>query len=297
MNESRVFVIDALNHIFRAYYGVPQDITTPSGMPKNAVLGYTRMLLRLLKEHQPEHIVAAFESPRSFRSALFEAYKANRSLTPESLSPQIKYCRRMTEAMGIPTYESDGFEADDIMGTVAMKMWSRGYPVVIVTGDKDLAQLVREGVWIYDMANESWLDEARVRERYGVYPCQIPDLLALRGDSVDNIPGVDGIGPKIAQQILSVCMSVEDVAIDDAILDSVEMRSRSKIIRKILNSMETVRLSRRLATIRCDVPIDINPDTVRYRRGQRDSLVPLCTELGFSGILEEIPLARAGALL
>jgi DNA polymerase-1 len=197
----------------------------------------------------------------------------------------------MTEAMGIPTYESSGFEADDVMGTVAMKMWSRGYPVVIVSGDKDLAQLVREGVCIYDMANDLWLDESGVRERYGVYPCQIPDLLALRGDAVDNIPGVEGIGPKTAQQILSVCMSVEDVAIDDAILDCVEIRSRGRVIRQILNTIETVRLSRRLATIRCDAPLDVTPETVRYRRGNRPVLLPLCEELGFSGILEEIPMA------
>jgi len=291
MSDSRVFVIDALNYIFRAYYGVPQDITTPSGMPKNAVLGYTRMLLRILKEHRPEFLIAAFESYTSFRSDLLSSYKANRSVTPENLSPQIKYCRRMTEAMGIPTYESPGFEADDVMGTVAMKMWSRGYPVVVVSGDKDMAQLVREGVCVYDMANEVWLDEAGVRERYGVYPCQIPDLLALRGDAVDNIPGVEGIGPKTAQQVLSACMSVEDVAIDDAILDSVEIRYRGRVIRQILNSMEAVRLSRRLATIRCDVPLEITPDTVRYRRGNRETLLPLCEELGLTGLLEEIPIA------
>jgi 5'-3' exonuclease len=204
----------------------------------------------------------------------------------------------MTEAMGIPTYESDGFEADDIMGTVAMKMWSRGYPVVIVTGDKDLAQLVREGVWIYDMANEAWLDEARVRERYGVYPCQIPDLLALRGDSVDNIPGVEGIGPKIAQQILSVCMSVEDVAIDDAILDSVEMRSRSKIIRKILNSMETGQAE----PASCHNPLRSFRSTSIPTRSATVAAKEIrscrcARNWVFSGILEEIPLARAGALL
>lgn len=294
--DSRVLVVDALNYIFRAYYGVPQDITTPSGVPKNAVLGYTRTLLRLLRDHQPEYIIAAFESPTSFRSELFDSYKANRSVTPESLSPQIKYCRRMTEAMGIPTLESDGFEADDVMGTVAMKMWSRGYPVVIVSGDKDLAQLVREGVCVYDMANEVWLDEAGVRQKYGVHPCQIPDLLALRGDAIDNIPGVEGVGPKTAQQILSVCLSVEDVAVDDAILDTVDIRSRGRIIRQILNTIETVRLSRRLATIRCDVPLDIRPDTIRYRRGDRETLVPLCAELGFAGLMEEIPMATSRAL-
>src|SRR5215207_2257664 len=139
MMESRVFVLDALNYVFRAYHAVPNDIMTPAGDPKNAVLGYTRILLRLLKEQQPEFMVAAFESHRSFRRQLFAEYKANRSEIPESLPRQINYCRRMTEAMGIPTFDVAGFEADDVIGTVAMKMWSRGYSTVIVSGDKDLA--------------------------------------------------------------------------------------------------------------------------------------------------------------
>ena len=296
MTESRVFILDALNYIFRAYYAVPADITTAAGMPKNAILGYTRTLLRLLKEQRPVFMVAAFESATSFRSELFGQYKANRSVTPESLSPQIGYCRRMTEAMGIPTFDADGFEADDVIGTIAMKMWSRGYPAVIVSGDKDMAQLVRAGVCVYDMANDVWLDEAGVRERYGVNPRQIPDLLALNGDPVDNIPGVAGVGPKTARQILSGCAGVEDLATDDGLLDSVDIRSRGRIIRRILDTMETVRLSRKLATIRCDAPLNITPDTVRYRRGQRDTLLPLCEELGFNGLLEEIPLTPQRSL-
>ena len=296
MTEPRVYILDALNYVFRAYHAVPPDITTPSGMPKNAILGYTRTLLRILKEQQPEYLVAAFERHRSFRRQLFDGYKANRAVTPEALSPQIDYCRRMTEAMGIPTYEADGFEADDVIGTVAMKMWSRGYSTVIVSGDKDLAQLVRAGVCIYDMANDVWLDEAGVRRRFGVEPRQIPDLLALNGDPVDNIPGVPGIGPKTARLILSACSRVEDLTEDDSLLDSVDIRSRGRLLRKILNTMESVRLSRKLATIRCDAPLTITPDTVRYRRGQRESLVPLCQELGFSGLLEDIPMTPPRSL-
>jgi len=291
MTESRVFILDALNYIFRAYYAVPQDITTPAGVPKNAVLGYTRTLLRVLKEQQPEFMVAAFEGPRSFRRQLYDQYKANRTETPQNLSPQIEYCRRMTEAMGIPTYDADGFEADDVIGTVAMKMWSRGYSTVIISGDKDLSQLVRADVCVYDMANDIWLDESGVRERFGVEPRQIPDLLALNGDAVDNIPGVPGIGPKTARLILTVCSGVEDLAANDSLIDSVDIRSRTRLLRRILDSMETVRLSRKLATIRCDVPLTITPDTVRYRRGQRDTLVPLCEELGFRGLLEDIPMS------
>jgi DNA polymerase-1 len=254
-------------------------------MPNNAILGYTRTLLRILREQQPDFLVAAFESPTSFRSELFDQYKANRSVTPETLAPQIDYCRRMTEAIGIPTYDVDGFEADDVIGTIAMKMWSRGYPAVIVSGDKDLAH-VRTGVRIYtwrmNLACEGGVGNASVE------PCQIPDLLALNGDSVDNIPGVRGVGPSTARQILSACLSVEDLAADDALLDSVPMRSRGRILRRILDTMESVRLSRRLATIRCDAPLTVTPDTVRYRRGHREILFPLCENPGWL-LLEEIP--------
>jgi DNA polymerase-1 len=294
MTDAPVFIIDALNYIFRAFYAVPNDITTPSGMPKNAILGYTRTLLRIVREHQPEYMVAAFEGRGSFRSAMFENYKANRAETPESLMPQIDYCRRITEAIGIPTYDADTYEADDIIGTIAMKMWSRGYHAAIVTGDKDMSQLVREGVKIYDLANSVWLDENGVHQRFGVRPHQIPDLLALNGDAIDNIPGVPGVGPKTACQILSVCSGIEDLAGNGIHLQELQIRSRDRVLRHIRENIESVRISRKLATIRCDAPLNITPDTVRYRRGDRSRLTPLCEELGFMGLLEEIPLAQRG---
>jgi DNA polymerase-1 len=292
MTDAPVFIIDAMNYIFRAFYGVPQDITTASGMPKNAILGYTRTLLRILKEHQPEFAVAAFESKTSFRSEMYAEYKATRSETPEGLAPQINYCRKITEAIGIPTYDADSFEADDVIGTIAMKMWSRGYTAAIVTGDKDMSQLVRVGVQIYDLANSVWLDEAGVQERFGVRPHQIPDLLALNGDAVDNIPGVPGVGPKTACQILAVCSGIEDLAGNGQHLHSLQFRSRDRVLRHIRENIESVRMSRKLATIRCDAPLDINPDTVRYRRGDRSKLSPLCEELGFLNLMDEIPLAQ-----
>ena len=292
MIDPPVFIIDAMNYIFRAFYAVPADITAPSGMPKNAILGYTRTLLRLLKEHQPEFVVAAFESKTSFRSAMFPEYNATRSVTPEGLAPQINYCRKITEAIGIPTYDADSFEADDIIGTIAMKMWSRGYTAAIVTGDKDMSQLVREGVQIFDLANSVWLDEAGVQGRFGVRPHQIPDLLALNGDAVDNIPGVPGVGPKTAVQILGVCSGIEDFARNGQQLQSLQFRSRDRVLRHIRDNIESVRMSRKLATLRCDAPLDINPDTVRYRRGDRSRLSPLCEELGFLHLMDEIPLAQ-----
>jgi DNA polymerase-1 len=286
-----VYVIDAMNYIFRAYHALPPNITAPSGMLTNAVLGYVRTLLRIIKERRPEYMAAAFEGDTSFRSTMFSGYKATRKQTPDDLQAQFDYCRRITEAIGITCLEASDYEADDVIGTIAMRMAAWGHPVVIVTGDKDMSQLVCENVQIYDMAKESWLNESAVREKFGVGPTQIPDLLALHGDSVDNIPGVAGVGEKTARQILSVCKNVEDLA-DIKLGDRLRFRGRDEILRRIRENIETVRVSRKLATICCEVPMDISAEVLRYRRGDRTQLHSLCVELGFEKVLQDIPLAQ-----
>jgi DNA polymerase-1 len=286
-----VYVIDAMNYIFRAYHALPANITAPSGMLTNAVLGYVRTLLRIIKERRPEYIAAAFEGDTSFRSTVFSGYKATRKQTPHDLRAQFDYCRRITEAMGVTCLEAEDYEADDVIGTITTRMAAIGHTVVIVTGDKDMSQLVCENVQIYDMAKESWLNEPAVREKFGVGPGQIPDLLALHGDSVDNIPGVAGVGEKTARQILSVCKNVEELANID-FHDHLRFRGRDEILRRIRENIETVRVSRKLATICCEVPMNVSPEILRYRRGDRTTLNRLCAELGFEKVLEDIPLAQ-----
>ena len=286
-----VYVVDAMNYIFRAYHSLPDTITSPQGMLTNAVFGYLRTLLRIIKERKPEYMAAAFERDTSFRTAIFAAYKANRKQPPDDLAAQFDYCRRITEAVGITCLEVDDYEADDVIGTIAVRMSADGHPVIVVTGDKDMSQLVRQNVRVYDMAKEHWLDEAAVREKFGVAPEQIPDLLALHGDHVDNIPGVMGIGEKTARQILSVCGDVEDLVHADNDR-RFSFRGREEILKRIRANMETVRTSRRLATICCEVPIEISPERLRYRRGDRHTLDSLCQELGFARVLEDIPLAQ-----
>ena len=272
-----VYVVDAMNYIFRAYHALPDNITAPSGMLTNAVLGYLRTLLRIIRERKPEYMAAAFEGGgTSFRSAMFSAYKATRKQTPDDLEAQFDYCRRITEAIGVACLEADDYEADDVIGTIAMRMVALGHPVVIVTGDKDMSQLVGDSVQIYDMAKENWLNESGVREKFGVAPGQIPDLLALHGDSVDNIPGVTGVGEKTARQILSVCKNVEDLASID-FSDRMSFRGRDEILRRIRENMEAVRISRKLATICCEVPMEISAEVLRYRRGDHRELKALCT--------------------
>jgi DNA polymerase-1 len=161
-----------------------------------------------------------------------------------------------------------------------------------VTGDKDMSQLVCDGIRIYDIAKEVWLDEPAVLEKFGVTPPQIPDLLALLGDSVDNIPGVFGVGDKTARQILSVCSGVEDLVSAPHLDDQFTFRGRTDILRRIRDNIDSVRTSRKLATICCDVPINVTPDVVRYRRGDSRRLGALCDELGFRRVMDDIPIAQ-----
>jgi DNA polymerase I len=286
-----VYVIDAMNYIFRAYHGLPDNIVAPSGMLTNAVLGYLRTLLRIIKERKPEYMAAAFEGDGSFRSSIFAAYKATRKQPPDDLEAQFEYCRKITQAIGVSCFEADEYEADDVIGTIAMRMSALGHPVVIVTGDKDMSQLVTENVRVYDMAREHWLDESGVMEKFGVTPSQIPDLLALHGDHIDNIPGVAGVGEKTARQILSVCPSVEELSSLE-LAPKLRFRGRDEILKRIRENMETVRLSRKLATICCDAPIEVSPERLRYRRGDSGLLRPLCRELGFAQVMNDIPLAQ-----
>src|SRR5215467_4531460 len=291
MTKKPVYVVDAMNYIFRAYHALPDTIVSPSGQLTNAVLGYLRTLLRIIKERKPEYMASAFEGDKSFRNAMFAGYKANRKQPPQDLEAQFEYCRRITEAIGVASFEVNDYEADDVIGTIAAQMSALGHPVVVVTGDKDMSQLVGPNVQVYDMAKEHWLDENAVREKFGVAPSQIPDLLALHGDHIDNIPGVEGVGPKTARQILAMCRTVEELATAE-LPTTASFRGRDEILKRIRENMDRVRISRQLATICCEAPIEISPEVLRYRRGDSRVLRPLCHELGFVRVMDDIPLAQ-----
>ena len=196
----------------------------------------------------------------------------------------------MTEVVGVSTFQVETYEADDVIGSIAVRMAELGHPVVIVSGDKDLAQLVNNRIRIYDLAKNVWLDQAGVKAKLGVEPAQIPDLLALLGDSSDNIPGIQGVGEKTAGKLLSVCRTIEDIA--DANLDSISFRSRENILRRIRENLDTVRMSRELARIRCDIDMEISPATLLYRKGILDQVSSMCLELGFESVMDDIPIRR-----
>jgi DNA polymerase-1 len=285
--KQRVFLIDAFGFIFRAYHararsGAP-PMRTSTGFSTEAVYIFNNMLRKLSKQHDPPYIAAVFESGESTqRVAEFADYKANRSETPPDLLDQIPYVRRVLEAMRIPILEYPGFEADDVIGTIARRAEREGFEVVIVSSDKDMLQLVSEKVSMLNPAkDDTWYDAAGVKTFMGVTPEQISDLLALMGDAIDNIPGAPGIGEKGARALLEQFGSL------DAMLDRTAEVERKMHRESLRTNVERIRMSKRLATIATDVPIEFSMEAIQTRGVDEAALKSLYKELEFHSLLKE----------
>src|SRR5690606_17234161 len=198
-----LYLVDASVFVFRAYYSVPMALVDRDGNPVNALHGFARFIGDLMERVRPEHMAVAFDESlvSSFRNQLYPAYKANREPAPEDLKRQFALCRRLCEALGVATFSSNRYEADDIIGTLAVRMRAQGKRVVLVTRDKDLAQLVRPGDAYWDYIGDARFAYEDITERFGVLPERMPCFLALMGDAVDNIPGVPGVGRKTASML------------------------------------------------------------------------------------------------
>jgi DNA polymerase I len=253
-----LYIIDASGFIFRAYHALP-SFSTSAGVPTGAVLGYTTMLLKLLADYKPVYLAAAFDAARdTFRTAEYSDYKANRPDLPLDLAPQFPLIFEVTKAFAIPLLLAQGFEADDLIATLAKKARAGGLEVVILSGDKDLMQLVGEGVWLHDPIKQKRYGPKDVEEKLGVTPAQVPDFLGLMGDASDNIPGVPGIGEKTAAELLKAYGSLEKV------LESVEEIKGPKRKEALKAHAEDARLSKRLATLRDDAPVAGEPGDYKY---------------------------------
>lgn len=275
-----LYIVDGSSYIFRAYYAI-RHLSNSKGLPTNAVYGFTQMLLRLLKEEKPEYLVMVFDSKEpSFRKQEFEAYKANREVPPEDLIPQFDYIKKVVAALNIPQLELPGFEADDIIATVAKRLVPAENPVVIVTGDKDLMQLVNHHIVLLDEMKGKRIDVEGVREKFGVKPEQVVDVLGLMGDSSDNIPGVPGIGPKTAGQLVQQYGSLEGV-----------YEHLGELKGKKADDLKTHRdqafLSKRLATLREDVPMKFAYEDFLRSEPKADLCRELFSELEFHALLKE----------
>jgi DNA polymerase-1 len=287
-HAARLFLIDGSGYVYRAFHALPA-LSTSRGLPTNAVLGFANMLAKLLREHPPEHIAVVFDAPgATFRDALYEGYKQARPAMPDELRPQIPYIRRLVEALRLPVIEEAGVEADDVLGTLATQASAAGVETVIVTGDKDMMQLVDERTSLYDTMRDRRIRAAEVRERFGVAPAQVPDVLGLMGDAVDDIPGVRGIGEKTATALVQRLGSVEEIL---ARLDEVEasgLRGAKKIREALSREADTARLSKTLATIRRDVPIRLDLDALTWPGPDRETLRALLAELEMRSLLRDL---------
>ena len=284
-----MFLIDGSSQMYRAYHAMRgSGLTGPAGKSTHAVYIFVTMLRKLIQDQQPRYIAASFDLPgRTFRSDLAGDYKANRTPMPPDLAEQIPWVHEACEALGVPILTSERFEADDVIGTLAEKAAGSGFEVAIVTGDKDFFQLVQDGIHVYNPRDDgTWYDADAVREKFGVRPEQVVDVLALMGDSIDNIKGVPGIGEKGGRDLIAAYGSLEDL------LSHASEVSNKRYREGLLAHAEDARQSRELARIRTDVPVSFEPDALRYRGASRERCFELFTRLGFrSLVLEYAPTA------
>jgi DNA polymerase-1 len=210
-DRRRVYLIDASIYIFRAYYSVPDTLENDAGQLINALHGFAGFLAGFLDEARPEHLAVVFDESltSSFRNEIYPPYKANRETPPEELKRQFAFCRRLVESLGLAAYSSDRYEADDLIGTLASRLRARDFSVVILSADKDLAQLLTPGDMLWDYSRKRRHHYEKVPDWLGVQAGQVADWLALTGDAVDNIPGIPGIGPKTAAALLAEFGSLE----------------------------------------------------------------------------------------
>lgn len=302
--KKRLVLIDGHSVLFRAYYAIP-FLTSPAGEQVNAVYGFASTLLSVIEELEPTHIAVAFDSRGpTKRKEEFDAYKAQRKEPPEELIAQIEPTKEVVAALNVPSFAVQGYEADDLIGTIATqassKVKGRGVEVVIVTGDKDLLQLVDDGstsspqgkvkVYIPGRLKKPsvMFDEERVVEELGLEREQVPDMKGLAGDSSDNIPGVKGIGPKTAVKLLRKLGTVEEVykALDGGKLE--EMVGKA-VVNKLTKGREMAELSKRLATIMTDAPIKFDLEACLVSSYDKDETAKMFEKLGFKSLMARLP--------
>jgi DNA polymerase-1 len=277
----QLFLIDGSSQMYRAYHAI-HGLTGPDGRSTNAVYGFSTMLRKLLADHAPAYIAASFDlAGPTFRDDLAADYKANRAPMPSDLAEQVPLVREACEALGVPIVTSARFEADDVLGTLAVQAHASGFEVAIVTGDKDFFQLVVDGIRVYTPRVEgTWFDAAGVLEKFGVRPDQVVDVLALMGDTIDNIRGVPGIGEKGARELISTHGSL------DVLLAAAPGLPQKRYREALLAHAESARSSRELARIRTDVPIAFDAEAVRYRGPSRERCYALFSSLGFRSLVQ-----------
>jgi 5'-3' exonuclease len=285
-----IHLIDASPYLFRAFFAVPKSILDRDGNVANAVYGFTSFLLKYLADEKPTHIAVAFDRNfnGSFRNDDYPAYKAQREASPPELDAQVEPCVEIVQAMGITSFIDERYEADDLIATAIEQTRKSGVHYVIVTSDKDLTQLVDDRTIVVEPGRGWRFDAAAVVEKFGVRPEQITDFLGLAGDAVDNIPGVRGIGPKTAAELLHRFGSLEGIYEQLPAMKSSGRRSDGTLAAKLEEHVEIAAMSKRLATVSTEAPIQVTIDAMRYR-GPEDARVDAAfARFGFASLRERM---------
>ncbi len=279
--KETLYLVDGSSYIYRAYFAI-RHLSSPKGFPTNALYGFTQMLLKLIKDRQPGHVAVVFDLGRqTFRTELYPEYKANRAAMPDDLVPQIVPIKEMVRAFNIPVLEKQGFEADDIIGTIARECEEAGMDVVVVTGDKDLMQIVTANVTLLDTMKDKVSGIPEVLERFGVEPERVIEILGLAGDTSDNIPGVPGVGEKTALKLIQEFGSL-DVLLERA------GEVKGKTGERLREFADQARLSRKLATIDRNTPIEYRYEDLAISPPDTKRLADLFREYGFTTLMKEL---------
>ncbi|MGE0645536.1 MAG: DNA polymerase I [Nitrospira sp.] len=275
-----LYLIDGSAYIYRAFFALPA-LNNSKGLQTNAVYGFMTTLLKIIREHQPDGLVVAFdEKGPTLRHEEFKEYKAQRPPMPDGMKAQIPYIHRAVEALNIPSVKLAGYEADDLIGTLARQAEQAGYDIVIVTGDKDMLQLVTPHVRIYDPVKDKWSGESECIAKFGVEPGRVVEIMGLMGDASDNIPGVKGIGEKTAIKLITQFGTIDDL------LHRLEEVTPARIKTLLTEQAENARLSRKLATIDTQSPIEFHRDSYRIKPPHDEQLIELLRELEFTSMLK-----------
>ncbi len=285
MTTKKLFLIDGSGFIFRAYHALP-PLTSPKGVPVGAVVGFMNMMIKLMENSNPTHVAVIFDASRiTFRNRIYPEYKAHRPPAPDDLIPQFPLVREATRALNLPCIELEDYEADDIIATYAKQAQAQGIEVTIVSSDKDLMQLIGSGIEMYDAMKNKIIGAPEVFEKFGVKPDKVLEVLSLIGDSSDNVPGIAGIGPKTAAELINTYGDLE------TLLEKAQEIKQPKRRETIINSADMARLSKQLITLKEDVPLPLVMDELILKKYDNDILLPFLREYGFKALLAKMEKA------
>jgi len=281
--EKTIYLIDGTAYIHRAYHAI-RGLANSKGLPTNAIFGFTRMLIKLMEDRHPEYVGMFFDAKGpTFRHDLYPDYKANRPPMPDDMAVQIPYIKKVTAAFNLPIIEMQGYEADDLIGTLAQMAEKKGFTVVMITGDKDFMQLVTEKSTIWDPMKESATDLQTIRETYGIEPRQMIDVQGLSGDTADNVPGVPGIGQKTAVALIKTYNSMPQL------YQKLDTVTKKKQRENLVTFKEQAFLSRTLVTINTEVPLTLDPADFKVSAPDREALAELYKDLEFRQLQQSVP--------